>query len=128
MALVSPHLKISREGNISVTKNNDVTISVNFEVDETTPLDLTDCIVYFTVRRSQNILDSQDSGAIIKKQYSNITDPQLGEIAIVLTRQDLAQWTGQYYYAIDLKTQDDEVITSFEGIFNITYKTANRTF
>ena len=126
MALLSPHLIIKSNGDISVTRGVDVAFSVTFK-QAGVVVDLTGYIVYFTVRKNQDVTDTTDSEAIIAQTYTNISNPTAGIVNIGLTKTELAQNVGQYFYGIDFKDGSGKVTKGFEGVFNITYNSANRT-
>jgi hypothetical protein len=126
MAILSPHLIISNTGDISVTRGVDVAFSVTFKANDVA-VDLTGYTVYFTVRKNQDVTDADDSEAIISQEYTSIANPATGIVTISLSKTELKQNVGEYFYGIDFKNGSGAVTKGFEGKFNITYNSANRT-
>ncbi len=126
MAILSPHLIISNTGDISVTRGVDVAFSVTFKANDVA-VDLTGYTVYFTVRKNQDVTDLTDSEAIISQEYTSIANPATGIVTISLSKTELKQNVGEYFYGIDFKNGSGAVTKGFEGKFNITYNSANRT-
>ncbi len=126
MAILSPHLIISNTGDISVTRGVDVSFSVTFKANDVA-VDLTGYTVYFTVRKNQDVTDADDSEAIISQEYTSIANPATGIVTISLSKTELKQNVGEYFYGIDFKNGSGAVTKGFEGKFNITYNSANRT-
>lgn len=126
MALLSPHLIRKENGDISVTRAVDV--SFGYIVKQAgVVVDLTGYTVYFTVRKNQDVTDLTDSEAIIKQTYTNISNPTAGIFTINLSRTELKQNVGQYFYGIDIIDSSNKLLKAFEGNFFITYNSANRT-
>jgi hypothetical protein len=126
MAILSPHLIISNTGDISVTRGVDVAFSVTFKANDVA-VDLTGYTVYFTVRKNQDVTDADDSEAIISQEYTSIANPATGIVNIALSKTELKQNVGEYFYGIDFKNGSGTVTKGFEGKFSITYNSANRT-
>jgi len=127
MAIQSPHFILDNKGNISVTRANDVTFTLTFTNELNQAIDLTGATVYLTVRKNQDVGDLADSEAIIAQQYTSISNPTAGIVTITITRTELIQTVGEYYYDIDIKQANNDVLTVLKGVFTITYKSANRT-
>jgi len=64
---------------------------------------------------------------IISQEYTSIANPATGIVTISLSKTELKQNVGEYFYGIDFKNGSGAVTKGFEGKFNITYNSANRT-
>src|SRR5688572_22316142 len=97
------------------TRNIDVTF---YESDGTTPIDLTGGTVYFTVNSSNDPAD--DTTAAISKDVTDHTAPTLGTTRITLDPADTEDLTaGTYYYDVQLKDADDNVVSTKSDKFII---------
>lgn len=85
--------------------NYSLDIQITNEADEA--IDLTNCTVFFTVKRS--VLDA-DSAALIAVSVTSHSSPTTGETSIPLT-SDETDLVGEFEYDIKIKTAGG-VITS----------------
>ena len=113
---------------LEVTRGTDVTIPLVFTNPPTedptthvitpgTPINLTDAIVFFTVKNIPDNL-ADDELAIVKKDITDHTNPTAGETAIVLGPEDtVTAEPGPYLYDIVLKDSGGK-LTSY-GMGNL---------
>lgn len=80
-------------------------------------LDLTDSIVYFTVRKGSTLCDPDDSSANITKRITDHTDAEWGITTLSLTENDTNLAPGEYVYEFQIKFVNGEVTSSCTGEF-----------
>ena len=112
---------------IQIIKRDSVNWEVLFKDAETClPYDLTGSIVFFTVKTLAN-LDSEDTTAIIQKDIDTHSDPTHGITEIALTPTDTNQAAGSYWYDIQLKTAEGNILSTIKGEFEIVQDVTKRT-
>lgn len=115
---------------ITVTRGDDFEIPLRFwtSTAKTTPIDLTGCVVYFTVKpRADDVLD--DVGAILKKTLTDVdhTDAAAGETKVVAVPADTkTARPKEYTYDIQLKDVANKVRTFAKGAFVLDSEITNR--
>lgn len=102
--------------NLQCTRGDDKFFVLTFTDSNGDPIDITGWTVYFTVK--SNLNDSDDD-ALISKDVTDHTSPTNGITKIHLTSSD-TNLVGTYFYDIQIKRDDDVVLTVLEG--NITFK------
>jgi len=89
-------------------------------------IDITDCIIRFTVKSSVNDLDS---AAVIKKDITVHTNPTAGETVLTLTSTD-TNLNGKYLYDVqfeDPSVSPKDVFTILSGIIEFSKDITIRT-
>ncbi len=103
----------SREYNITFTDGNGDAI------------DISEWKVYFTVKKSYFDSDSQ---AIIKKDVTVHDDPMNGKTKITLLPVDTDNLTpARYYYDIQIKRGEENILTVLQGKIRIKADVTRRT-
>lgn len=105
MATIRPDLEIIRGDSETIT----FIISEDGE-----PVDLTDATVFFTVKPSISDdaeTDDDDASAVIEKEVTSHSDPTEGETLIELSNTDTDIDAGEYYYDIQVKRDDDTIVS-----------------
>ena len=97
------------------------TLKFNFTDGNNAEINITDWIVYFTVKKNT---DDADNDAVIHKQVSTHYDALHGHTVVVLTPADTNELTGTYHYDIQFKKPDGTVKTlvkdKIEFLYDIT--------
>jgi len=121
----SPHFQRDRFGNISVTKGDDVSISIEFTFNSN-PLNLAGSEVFFTVKqRTDN--DLTDNSAIIKKKIASFTGADNNIATIEIDHDDTKDLAlRKYQYDIQYKDVNDKIKTVIVADFTITKEITNR--
>jgi hypothetical protein len=87
------------------------TSSITFELTEGgTPSDLTGSTVFFTAKPALTN-DITDTTAVIAIEVTNHSDPTNGITIIPLTSSDTDVNPGLYYYDIQVKRQDNSIVS-----------------
>lgn len=86
-----------------------------FDTDGTTPLDLTNGTVYFTVNASDN--PSDDTSASIKKVITSFDDPTTGTQVVTLSTTDTDITPGTYWYDSQFVDSVGNKVSSYRGRF-----------
>lgn len=105
-------------------------ISVHFSDKSTTPatdIDITDCAVFFTVKRRNDVDGTDDSAAVISKKITSHTDPTHGLTEIVLTKDDTDLPTGEYLWDLQIVNLSGVVTSTRAGLFNVNVDITRRT-
>jgi hypothetical protein len=104
------------------TRQIDVTF---YQSDGVTPYDISGGTVYFTVNASSAPAD--DAAALISKDVTVHTAPQLGQSRITLTATDTDITPGTYYYDIQLKDANSNILSSKQDKFIVLADITRRT-
>jgi hypothetical protein len=116
---------VTKVENIEVTRGDDKRWSLLLTKRDGTPHNITDWIVFFTVKQSHS---DADASAKIVKNITSHADPINGMTLIDLAAADTASLTlGDYYYDIQTKTPTGKIYTIQKGKFVIAYDVTTRT-
>jgi hypothetical protein len=82
------------------------------------PVNITNWVIWFTLKKNE---DDLDSSAVVKRQFTNFTDPTLGKVTlIVATPTETYSLLGKYFFDIQYKDGDGIVRTPDSGTINFT--------
>lgn len=113
---------------ITIYRGDDFELPLQFWTDsaKTTPIDLTGCTIYFTVKkRADN--DLTDAAAIFTKTVTSHTNAAQGQTKVVGVPADMkAQSPKEYTYDIQLKDSGDKIKTLTKGTFVLEAEITNR--
>jgi hypothetical protein len=104
------------------TRNIDVTF---YQSDGVTPYDITGGTVFFTVNSSSAPAD--DLAAAISKNVTSHTEPTSGRSRIALTPSDTNITPGTYYYDVQLKDANGNILSSKQDKFVVLADVTRRT-
>lgn len=95
---------------LKIIKGNVENIAVTFNGADGNPIDLTNTIVFFTVKKWDLVKknDPNDDLAVIKKTVSAHTNPTAGETAIILDGTETDIEAGEYSYDLKVKTSTED--------------------
>lgn len=116
--------------NIEMPKATTAKIKFDFtKQDNVTPIDITNCTIFFTVKDDPSDDVVTDSSARIKKEMT-ITDGANGKASLYISQDDSFFPTGNYYHDVKIFRPDainsDDAMLAFKGSFNLTDSTTNR--
>lgn len=111
--------------NLSIIRGDDKYYNLTFTDGTGSAIDITNWTIYFTVK--SNLSDTDDSNALIQKDVSSHTDPTNGKTRVHLTHGDTDLTKGDYYYDIQVKKDNGDIITVVNGIFEVAYDVTRRT-
>lgn len=111
---------------LEIIRGDTYEIPVSFKNANGSAYDLTGCTVYFTVKALSVLDESNDDNAIIAKEYSSGLDTS-GVVTLILSTTDTNQTSGDYVWDLQIKTADDEIISSQRGKMKIVYDVTRRT-
>lgn len=116
---------ITKKEDIEVTRGDDKRWSLLLTKRDSTPHNITDWIVFFTVK---SVLTDPDANAKITKNITSHADPLNGLTLIDLAATDTASLpAGTYYYDIQVKTDAGKIYTIQKGKFVIDADVTIRT-
>jgi len=91
-------------------------------------VDITDWIVFFTVKKkSVYVSANNDDNFIIKKTVSVHTDPTLGKSQVVVSSIDSNVTPDVYHFDVQVKDNQDNIYTIDDGDFVIKADVTRRT-
>jgi hypothetical protein len=112
-------------GTIEIIRGDDRVFNVTIKKNGVI-VDLTNYTVFFTVK--PNFKMDDDSEAFISKTYSNIEDPELGKVDIVLSGNDTKDLPGgEFWYDIQIKSPSGTISSSKKDKFIINWDITRRT-
>lgn len=97
------------------------TITVTF------PYDITGHTIFFTVRASTTLDDSDDSTALIQKTVSSHSNPTAGETQIALSNTDTRITPGTHYFDIQDKDGSGNVASTKKAFIEFVEDVTKRT-
>ena len=112
---------MSKHIDLKIFKKTTKTYELNFTKDGVTT-DITDWTIYFTVKEKKS---DTDDNAKIKYDITIHQDATNGKTLIDLTQDDTNR-TGNYYYSIDYKDDEDNVGVLYYGRILFLEKVAQR--
>ena len=110
--------------NILIKRGDSRDIRLTFTDGDGAVIDITGWTVYFTVKDD---IEADDDNALIKKDVTAHTNPTQGETKIELTYDDTNITSKNYYYDLQVKTDEDKVYTVLEGVFVVEEDVTRRT-
>ena len=99
--------------NLTVYRGDDKTINLTFKDGSAVAIDITDWTVFFTVKEDRAVPDAQ---ADLQKVVTVHTDPDAGLSAITLDATDTDDLSGNYFYDIQVRTDEGKIMTVLSGI------------
>lgn len=109
---------------LTVTRRDDKVFTFYFYDENGDALDLTDCVLYTTVKQNS---DDTDANAKISSTLA-ITAPATGGIATwTLVPADTQYLIGQYYWDVQLKDSSSKITTLIRDIFEVLPDVTIRT-
>lgn len=109
---------------LSLIRRDDVNLKVTFTDIEGNPFDLTDCIVFFTMKEKPT---DSDEDAIIAKEVTEHDEPEQGITRIPLTKEETDVTPKYYFYDLQIEDEDGIVLSSEAGRIKITQDITVRT-
>lgn len=97
---------------ITIKRGDSATLDVSFKDSAGANVNLTDSVVFFTVKR--RVGDSDDD-AVITKDIEDIETPASGKVEVVLSPTNTSELAGAYFYDIQLKDKDGNITSSDKG-------------
>lgn len=100
----------------NVIRGDTRTVNLTFlESDGSTPVDLTDGTVYFTVNSSSDPTD--DTSTAFQKSTTSFTDATNGQHTFTLTHDDTNIEPQTYWYDAQFKDSTGNYLSSYRGKF-----------
>jgi len=103
---------MTEELDYTVERGDTLTIPLEFQVDDITPQSIVGWTIFFTLKKNKNDTDAQ---AIISKDVTSHLDPTNGITSITVTATETNTLLGPYYYDIQYKDADANIITIIKG-------------
>lgn len=109
---------------LQIVRGDDVTLTVTLKNLDGDPLNLTDGIVFFTVKHK---LSDDDAHALIKSETSSHTNAAAGITTITLTAAQTAITPGVYYYDLQVKDAELRIQSTLSGKIMVSQDVTLRT-
>ena len=115
--------------NLKIKRGDDKYYALTFTYDSGSTIDISDWIIFFTVKKD---MDDSDDDAVIKQnigtgQDYDPSDPTNGVSRIHLTDSNTSIDIRNYYYDVQVKKSNGDILTILEGSFTVTPDISNRT-
>jgi len=117
-------MNIIESQTLEIIRGDDVSMIINFTDEDGAVVDITQAIVFFTVKRK--LSDTDDKAVIAVEQTSHIT-PLTGKTEIELTNQQTDIRPGTYFYDLQLKRTDEKISSIVYGKFQVIQDVTERT-
>lgn len=111
---------------ISIYRGDTETLNLNFTDEDSATIDITDWVVFFTVKLKGDTAINDDN-AILKKDVTVHDDPLNGKTSIDLTKVDTDIKIGSYEYDIQTKDSNGDITTIVVDTFEIHKDITKRT-
>ena len=109
---------------LEIIRGDDTTISATITNQDDEAVNLAGATVFFTVKRRKTDTDLE---AVITKEVTSHTTPASGETDIELTNEDTDIRPGIYLYDLQVKDNDDRIISINYGTLRIITDITRRT-
>jgi len=90
------------EEKLTIIRGDSPEIDITFTDAEEIPVDLTGKVVFFTVKKYNDINSDDDDDALISKKIETHTDPTNGKTQLNLSSEDTDINAGDYLYDLQL--------------------------
>lgn len=105
---------------LSIIRGDDKTVTVTFTDSNGSVINITGYTVFFTVKRKENLNDSDDTNALISKTVISHSSPTQGQTQIVFDSEDTSSIDpGIYYYDLQVKKPSGDIESSSSDEFEI---------
>ena len=98
--------------NLVSFRGDDLGIKVSFEDMNDAPINITGWTIFLTIKKTR---DDKDAVAVVKMDESDIPNPTLGELLIVIPSSVTVNLKGSYWYDIQIKKADNTIQTITHG-------------
>lgn len=117
---------MSCESDLTINRGNSKVYELAFVDSAGAPINISNYIIYFMVKRNKT---DADSAALIKKIVASHTDAAGGLTEVQVSHEDTLLDAGNYYYEFKYRTPGDistaNVETIQQGIYTITQNVVN---
>lgn len=111
---------------IDIIKRDDSAFQLTFTDINGDPIDLTGGIVFFTVKKHK--IDTDDDALIVKDiEAADIDNPEDGIVILTLSAEETDIPVGDYYFDVQLKTNEDKISSTYAGRFLVAQDITIRT-
>lgn len=101
---------------LEIIRGDDTTISATITNQDDEAVNLTGATVFFTVKRRKT---DSDADALIAKEVTSHTTPASGQTDIELTNEDTDIRPGAYLYDLQVKDNEDRIISINYGTLRV---------
>lgn len=108
---------------LEIQKGDTIQIEFTFTDFNGVVIDLTDCELYFTVKRKASHAESL---AVISKKVTLFTAPETGVATVVLASTETLIEPGLYFYDVQLIKSDETISSSQKGVFYVNEDITDR--
>lgn len=112
------------DNTITIIRGDDQALDLTIKNADATAFDLTDCTVYFTVKKRFHDTDLE---AVIKKDVTIHSNPTGGLTTVELTAEDTTIDARKYLWDIQVKDASDKIFSVVSGDFIVKHDVTNRT-
>jgi hypothetical protein len=109
---------------MEIVKRDDSDFELTFTDVDGAIIDLTDCTVFFTVKKYK---DDDDEDALIAKEITSFEHPTTGVVILALTHDETDMAAGDYWFDLQLKNKNGQISSSSAGRFIVTQDITIRT-
>lgn len=106
--------------NITIVRGDDRNYQIAIKDSSNVAIDITDCVVFFTVKKIPTTSHPTDDNAVIKKVISVHDDAVNGLTSVYLSKVDTKIDPRDYAYDVQYKDADDNITSSGVGVFTVT--------
>jgi hypothetical protein len=104
---------------LSIIRWDDYNIELSFTDEDSAPINITWCTIYFTARDFSSINNTNDANVVIKKTITSHINPVWWITELVLSNQETNINPGQYYYDIQMKTIDNKIRSIWKEVLEV---------
>ena len=104
---------------MQIIRWDDYTIPTEILDKDDNPVNLTDCSVYFTVKKERDLRVGDDSKAVIKKTITSFSNPIAWTFDLVLTNQDTDLDIWDYWYDLQIEFPWNIIKSITKDVFSV---------
>lgn len=110
---------------ISIIRQDDIERTIYVKNKDGSPYNLTDCSIFFTVKKDSDLTDTNDDDAVIKKSVA-IINAVNGEAKLSLTTIDTDIDADNYYYDFQIVDSQGKITSCMKDNFEVVQDVSKR--
>ena len=112
---------------MTIIRGDDYNMAITLRDKDKEPIDITNCTLFFTVKKKSGIKRDDDEQYIIKKDITQHIDAEAWKTALILTKEETDVDIWVFVYDFQLKTVWGEIHSTTRWEFEVKEDITKRT-